>query len=119
MSFASQRIYEDKINETIESLKETLNAGDPANGIPSFNPLELAELYLNLTDSELIWTDMMLTDVVVQGLTDFIATHIKFNVVGFKMDINASWTHINAKANYGGDVELFGFIPLYGHGSFE
>lgn len=51
---ASPKVYEDKILAAIEEYRQLMITGDPASGIPSFAPLQLAFVPVNLENNTIV-----------------------------------------------------------------
>ncbi|XP_017777891.1 PREDICTED: uncharacterized protein LOC108563663 [Nicrophorus vespilloides] len=110
------RIFENEINETLEDLKKTLRDGNPAIGLPSFDPYQLNYTDVNLKLENILTTNASASNIVVSGIPDFIATFLNLDIAELELNFTILFPEIDARTEYEGTGKLFQFVPIFGKG---
>ncbi|KAF5303340.1 hypothetical protein FQR65_LT08253 [Abscondita terminalis] len=112
--------YQNRLNQTIECYRSYLITGIPERGVPSFDPLKSNLSEINI-DNPLIYTDIKLKDVEINGLTDFEIKEISSKRTFYPSEENQEYIEyyfkfITFDAEYKGKANFFGLTSYAGKG---
>ncbi|XP_044267637.1 uncharacterized protein LOC123013270 [Tribolium madens] len=99
--------FENTINATIQSLRA--NLPDPLN-------LDLTIPQLTFTDA-LINGTLDLSNPSIIGLPTFLVPKLKFQLIGYKLNITISFPTLQVSPIYDTDLFLLTVLPIYGNGT--
>lgn len=111
------RIYEPKIRELIENLRDQLKNGIPESGIPPLDPFVMTDWRLQIKE-EFAKLDWNMTGNIA-GLMSWDLTDIKFMLAGFKFSFGILFKTIPGKGAYSIDGSIMDVLPVYGKGEFD
>ncbi|EFA03523.1 uncharacterized protein LOC660043 [Tribolium castaneum] len=98
---------EGTINQTLQELREKLP--DPLD-------IELTIPQLNFADALMNGT-LDLSNPSIIGLTTFLVPALKFNIIGFKLNLTLLFPVFQVDPTYETDMILLTVLPIYGNGT--
>lgn len=111
------RIYDAKIRELIEKLRDDLKNGNPEEGIAPLDPFIMEDWRLQIKE-EFAKLDWNMTGNIA-GLMSWDLTDIKFMLAGFKFNFGILFKKIVGKGAYSIDGSIMEVLPVYGKGEFD
>ncbi|XP_029168830.1 uncharacterized protein LOC114938878 [Nylanderia fulva] len=111
--FAKRTMFE----EFLEKFKIILKTGNESLGIPVLDPFTAKQMPIKLYE-QIINLNALLTNVNVDGLSEYKVIEGDFQVIGMKLNINLSWPLITASTDYTmkGNADSYEF---YGNGEID
>lgn len=107
------KIMEDQIIAFLECIRDILNNGDAETGLPSFNPLEIDELNVDLDSLNLqgISGHVNVKNFHLAGISHWDLKQLKISVtiipVGAKIVVKVSWPAGDVSGTYDADASIF------------
>lgn len=116
------RIMEQQVRDFIGCVQDILRSGLPEHNLPSFDPLDVPAIHLDLNSLEIpeLTGLLDLAKVHLAGVVNWEIAHLKIDLVlipiGAKIDITLSWADVSGNTDYAGDITV-GTTNLFGDGS--
>lgn len=124
MQTKQARILEDKPIAFLQCLRNTLNNGDEEIGIPSFNPLKIKDINIDLNFLKFLGIKghIMIKDFQLSGIPNWDLQQFKIRITvfppGAKAVVKMSWAAVNVSGTYEADLNIFGHT-IVGSGSIS
>ncbi|XP_046746540.1 uncharacterized protein LOC124411473 [Diprion similis] len=111
----TKRSISDNLETLVESIQALASEVNEDLGIPAFDPFtdDSVAISINQTLAKL---EGELTDLNIDGLSDFSIDTLKFTLIGLKFTFAFTWPNITFSTGYSIDGTVASILPIYGDG---